>query len=104
MYSKLFAGMLLYIMSVLPLQAQKKGIAEPETSALVKQSFSAFAFRNIGPAFTSGRIADIAIHPTNRNIWYVGVASGGVWKTANAGITWTPLFDKEAVFAIGCHY
>ena len=39
-------------------------------------------FRNIGPAFTSGRIADIAIHPENDNIWYVAVGSGGVWKTS----------------------
>jgi photosystem II stability/assembly factor-like uncharacterized protein len=102
MYSKLFAGILLLFIGVIPLQAQKKGSSEPESSALAKQSFSAFAFRNIGPAFTSGRIADIAIHPSNRNIWYVGVASGGVWKTVNAGITWTPLFDEQAVFAIGC--
>ena len=38
-------------------------------------------FRNIGPAFTSGRIADIAINPQNENIMYVAAGSGGVWKT-----------------------
>ncbi|WP_394748905.1 WD40/YVTN/BNR-like repeat-containing protein [Spongiimicrobium salis] len=59
-------------------------------------------FRNIGPAMTSGRIADIAIHPENESIWYVAVGSGGVWKTMNSGTTWTPLFDKQKVYSIGC--
>jgi photosystem II stability/assembly factor-like uncharacterized protein len=42
----------------------------------------------------SGRIADIAIHPGDDNTWYVAVASGSVWKTTNAGVTWTPIFDQ----------
>jgi hypothetical protein len=50
----------------------------------------------------SGRIADIAIHPQNRNIWYVAVGSGGVWKTMNAGTTWTPIFDNQTSYSIGC--
>ena len=82
-------------------QAQKRSTTT-ESSPLLKQDFSAFKFRNIGPAFTSGRIADIAIHPSNRNIWYVATASGGVWKTVNSGTTWTPIFDEQPVFAIGC--
>lgn len=60
------------------LNAQKKA----------KNPFSGLKFRNIGPAMTSGRIADIAIHPENENIWYVAVGSGGVWKTMNSGTTW----------------
>ncbi|MFC4722205.1 WD40/YVTN/BNR-like repeat-containing protein [Geojedonia litorea] len=63
--------------------------------------FSGLKFRNIGPAFTSGRIADIAIHPNNENVWYVAVGSGGVWKTENSGTTWTPLFDKEKSYSTG---
>ena len=59
-------------------------------------------FRNIGPAFMSGRIADVAFHPQNRNIWYVAVGSGGVWKTENAGTTWQPVFDGQKSFSIGC--
>ena len=47
----------------------------------VKSALNAFKFRSIGPAFMSGRIADIAIDPTNENVWYVAVGSGGVWKT-----------------------
>ncbi|GAA4816215.1 VPS10 domain-containing protein [Litoribaculum gwangyangense] len=59
-------------------------------------------FRSIGPAFMSGRIADIAIDPQNQNIWYVAVGSGGVWKTVNSGTTWTPLTDKESFYSTGC--
>ena len=47
----------------------------------------ALKFRSIGPAFMSGRIGDIAIDQKNPNTWYVAVASGGVWKTTNAGTT-----------------
>ncbi|MEL7339460.1 MAG: glycosyl hydrolase, partial [Bacteroidota bacterium] len=65
-------------------------------------TFKGLQMRNVGPAFTSGRIADIAFHPDNQNIWYVAVGSGGVWKTKNAGITWTPIFDDQPSYSIGC--
>ena len=64
--------------------------------------YDGLEFRNIGPALTSGRIADIAIHPTNESIWYIAVGSGGVWKTTNAGTTFEPIFDSQAVYSIGC--
>ncbi|NDG46019.1 MAG: glycosyl hydrolase, partial [Flavobacteriia bacterium] len=63
---------------------------------------AAFSFRNVGPAFLSGRIADIVFHPNNENIWYVAVGSGGVWKTENAGTTWTPIFDDQPSYSTGC--
>ena len=65
-------------------------------------SLEAFKFRNIGPAFLSGRIADIAVHPDNDNVWYVAVGSGGVWKTENSGTTWSPIFDDQASYSTGC--
>ena len=67
-----------------------------------KVSLTDFNFRNIGPAFLSGRIADIAIDSNNENIWYVAVGSGGVWKTLNSGTTWIPLFDDENSYSTGC--
>ncbi|SVE24340.1 uncharacterized protein METZ01_LOCUS477194, partial [marine metagenome] len=65
-------------------------------------NFSGLKFRSIGPAFMSGRISDIAIHPEDENIWYLAVVSGNVWKTENAGITWTPIFDDQGSYSIGC--
>lgn len=71
-------------------------------TALADSIFSGLEFRNIGPAFMSGRIADIAIHPQNDNIWYAAVGSGGVWKTMNSGTTWVPIFDNYSVYSTGC--
>ena len=66
------------------------------------ERFAGLELRSIGPALMSGRIADIAIHPEDDNLWYVAVGSGGVWKTRNAGVTWTPIFDDQASYSIGC--
>ena len=68
----------------------------------VKSALNGFKFRSIGPAFMSGRIADIAIDPKNENVWYVAVGSGGVWKTENAGTTWMPLTDNMPFYSTGC--
>ena len=51
---------------------------------------------------TSGRIVGFAVHPKDRSHYFVAVASGGVWKTTNAGTTFTPVFDGEGSFSIGC--
>jgi photosystem II stability/assembly factor-like uncharacterized protein len=58
--------------------------------------------RNIPGTFTSGRIADVAIDPKNRNIWYVATASGGLWKTTNRGVTFQPIFDDGGSYSLGC--
>jgi photosystem II stability/assembly factor-like uncharacterized protein len=72
------------------------------STALSDSVFSGLKLRNIGPAFMSGRIADVAIHPKNESIWYVAVGSGGVWKTVNSGTTWKPIFDDQTSYSIGC--
>ncbi len=82
--------------------AQKRKSTGSTTQPIDSKLFDNLKFRNIGPAFMSGRISDLAIDPTNENVWYVAVASGGVWKTKNAGTTFEPIFDKESVFATGC--
>jgi photosystem II stability/assembly factor-like uncharacterized protein len=57
--------------------------------------------RSIGPAGMSGRVAAIAVAPDDRNVIYVGAATGGVWKSTNGGMHWTPVFDDQDVHAIG---
>jgi photosystem II stability/assembly factor-like uncharacterized protein len=65
-------------------------------------TFAGLSLRGIGPALTSGRVIDLAIHPDEPSTWYVAVASGGVWKTTNAGITFAPIFEQQGSYSIGC--
>jgi photosystem II stability/assembly factor-like uncharacterized protein len=75
---------------------------EDDESVLSDATFAGLKLRSVGPAFMSGRIADIVIHPNDNNLWYVAVGSGGVWKTGNAGVTWKPIFDGQSSYSIGC--
>jgi photosystem II stability/assembly factor-like uncharacterized protein len=74
---------------------------EEKKPGMNADTFSGLKFRSIGPAVASGRVMSIAVNPKNKVEYYVGVASGGVWKTVNDGTTWTPLFDKEGSYSIG---
>jgi len=75
---------------------------EKPTPGLNEATLKGLEWRSIGPAMTAGRVADIAVDPNDRSNWYVGVGSGGVWKTENHGTTWTPVFDSEGSYSIGC--
>lgn len=86
---------------IINVNAQKKKKSEPK-SKYNSGLYSALKFRSVGPAFTSGRIADIAVNPNNTSQYYLAVASGGVWKTNNAGNTYTPIFDGQGSYSIGC--
>jgi photosystem II stability/assembly factor-like uncharacterized protein len=68
---------------------------------LNETTFKGLEWRGIGPALMSGRIADIAIDPVDRSTWYIGVGSGGVWKTVNRGVTWNSIFDGQGSYSIG---
>ncbi|RMF75256.1 MAG: glycosyl hydrolase [Acidobacteria bacterium] len=83
-------------------RASRRTGEEPPKTRLSAATFAGLKLRAIGPAMTSGRIADIAIDPTHPATWIVAAASGGVWRTDNAGTTWTPLFDDQGSYSIGC--
>jgi photosystem II stability/assembly factor-like uncharacterized protein len=89
--------LLLTVVIGLPGAAGAQGL---DTAAVVK-AVAALKLRSIGPASMSGRISDIAVHPRDPSLWYVAAGSGGVWKTVNAGTTWTPVFDDQASYSIG---
>src|SRR5210317_1426071 len=76
-------------------------LSSPLTILAEEHPLSAIPLRNIGPALTSGRVSDFAFVPGQSQSFYVAMASGGVWKTENNGITWQPVFDNEGSFAIG---
>jgi len=83
------------------LEAQKRK-NKKTTESTPTVSLEAFNLRNVGPAFLSGRIADIKTHPENESVWYVATGSSGVWKTVNAGTTWTPIFEDQPSYSTGC--
>lgn len=81
--------------------AQNEKTDEHKPGDMVAETFTGLKFRSIGPAVASGRVMAFAVNPKNRAEYYVGVASGGVWKTSNSGITWTPVFENEGSYSIG---
>jgi photosystem II stability/assembly factor-like uncharacterized protein len=80
---------------------KKEEPAEAKKGGMTADTFSGLKFRSLGPAAASGRVMAIAVNPKDKFEYYVGVASGGVWKTVNDGTTWTPVFEKEASYSIG---
>nr|MBA3651157.1 hypothetical protein [Chthoniobacterales bacterium] len=57
--------------------------------------------RAIGPAVMGGRVSDIALDPHDPAVFYVGLGTGGLFKTGNNGVTFDPIFDKQPVLSIG---
>ena len=82
-------------------EEKKEDAKEEKKGGMTADTFSGLKFRLIGPAVASGRVMSIAVNPKNKFEYYVGVASGGVWKTVNDGTTWTPVFDGEGSYSIG---
>jgi photosystem II stability/assembly factor-like uncharacterized protein len=64
--------------------------------------YRSLTWRNAGPDIISGRCTEVAGIPGNRNLMYASFATGGFWKTTDAGENWTPLFDGQATQSIGC--
>ena len=75
---------------------------ESKKDSVLAEVVSGLQFRNIGPAFCSGRIADFAVNPSNHSEYYIAIASGNIWKTTNSGTTFSPIFDNYGAYSIGC--
>lgn len=92
----LIALSLFIIMSASPAPAQNKSENKLDETFLKN-----LQFRSIGPAIMGGRIDDIAVVESNPSVYYVGAATGGVWKTVNNGTTFEPIFDTQPNTSIG---
>jgi photosystem II stability/assembly factor-like uncharacterized protein len=77
------------------------GLAVSAAGEIDPDRLAGLEARNVGPAGMSGRIAVIEAAASDPSLVYVGAATGGVWKSTNAGLTWTPVFDDQPVHAIG---
>jgi photosystem II stability/assembly factor-like uncharacterized protein len=94
---------MLFLVSVFSAEAGKKKNKKEDKAKdqLESSDLSAFKWRNIGPAFVSGRIADFAVDPDNYAHYFVAAASGNIWKTTTNGITYEPVFDHYGAYSIG---
>jgi photosystem II stability/assembly factor-like uncharacterized protein len=89
------------VLSIICLFSVTSLVAQSTLAADLQKAANGLQLRSIGPAIMGGRIADIAVNPSNGNNWFVAVGSGGVWRTNNRGITWDPVFDSQASYSIG---
>ena len=85
-----------------PSSAELRLQAYKQRQKLQRESLAAnLPFRSVGPTVMSGRVVDIEANPDNPVEFYVAYASGGLWHTANNGISFEPLFDRQTVMTIG---
>ena len=77
---------------ILAQRSKKSTVEKTPKTVFEETSLTGLKFRSIGPAQTSGRVSDFAVNPNNFKEYYVAVASGGVWKTVNAGTTYKSCF------------
>ena len=79
--------------------------AQDEEAPAVNQSghplLRAFSWRSVGPYGQGGRVDDLAVHPDDPHTYFVGFATGGLWKTTNNGTTFAPVFDSYGTHSVG---
>ena len=108
---RVFAA-LLAILIATPLAGQgrnKRPKSQPPTAAAAAtpmggggaDSLNNLKFRNLGPSVGGGRVAAVAGVPGDRNVYYVGAAAGGVWKTPDGGDSWDAVFKDQPTASIG---
>lgn len=100
---KLTIFTLLFSASIGIAQKKENKKEEPKKDTLKESgTYGALKFRSIGSAVTSGRVIDLAVNPNNRSQYYIATPGGGVWKTNNAGVTYSSVFENEGSSSIGC--
>ncbi len=93
-----FLSALLIVAASIPAHAQQPpSTSEPEKHDLL----GTIKFRNLGPAVGGGRVTSVVGVPGQPNIYYIGAAAGGVFKTIDGGVTWKPVFEREGTASIG---
>ncbi len=89
------AGALALALTVSPVSVPQ-GLAAQQVAA---DRLASLRFRPVGPV--GNRMASVAGVPGDRSTYYAGAATGGVWKTEDAGLHWRPVFDEQPVHSIG---
>lgn len=101
LYSVLFFLVFSSLLNAQATGAQKIAAFKQQQQLLLQSPYKNVVWRLAGPDTRSGRSTDVAGVTGNPNILYAAFATGGLWKSEDAGNTWKPLFDKEATQSIG---
>src|SRR5436190_23908905 len=100
-HRRLAAGLSVLLLFVgwqtIPVPAQSAAPSAESGSSIV----DAVRFREIGPTAQGGRYVEFAVVESNPRIFYAATATGGLWKTVNNGISFTPVFDNQPDYALG---
>lgn len=96
---RLFLWMVLLLVGSAAVRIPAQSTAQPAQSG--NQIVDAIRFREIGPTAQGGRYVEFAVVESNPRVFYAATATGGLWKTENNGISFTPVFDNQPDFAIG---
>jgi photosystem II stability/assembly factor-like uncharacterized protein len=109
--SALLAFLLVAAVGPAPLSAQADRVTASERLEAFTQHremtstsrFRTLPWQHLGPTNISGRVTDVAVAEPKGATYtmYVAAASGGLWKTENEGLTWTPIFDEQVTTSIG---
>ncbi len=73
----------------------------PTLGQIEESVFEAFKWRSVGPAGAGGRVVDLAVVGEFPHHIFVATATGGLWRTDNNGVTWTPIFEHESTGSVG---
>jgi photosystem II stability/assembly factor-like uncharacterized protein len=98
MFTRTIARRLAASAALLTLATTASAAQVYETDSL---AIAALRWRQVGPANTSGRVADVEGIPSPSRTFFVAAAAGGIWKTTNNGVTFRPVFDHERVVSMG---
>src|SRR5687767_12712272 len=98
-----------FVIAMLPQAGLKTRLYVPFETTLYAQAggplrssdLAGLRLRGIGPATMSGRFVDMDVVESNPFTMYVASATGGMYRTTDNGVTWTPVFEREAVHSIG---
>src|SRR6267143_871009 len=103
--ASLYSLLLLCVLAP-PAAAQGRGRVKQKQPTEVSpvggaDSLNNLKFRNLGPSVAGGRVAAVVGVPGDRNVYYVGAAAGGVWKTTDGGDSWEAVFKDQPTSSIG---